>query len=93
MSVHDIEDMPLYLVFWEDSRQPRGSWQHLHNVEVEEAVKVVSVGWLLETKSEGVVMLAPNVGDVSHAPQVSGVIEIPRLCITNMYPIEGAKED
>ena len=71
------ERLQLYLIHWQDSRQPRGTWQHVHDVEVEGPVKITSVGWLIESNPE-VYLLAPNVGDTDNTPQVSGVIEIPR---------------
>lgn len=91
MSISQTE-LRLYVIHWHDSRQPRPTWQHVRDIEVEGPVKVVSVGWLLEGDSE-VYLLAPNVGDTDNTPQVSGVIEIPRRCVTNMYPITNINFD
>lgn len=92
MPVDEDHGLPLYIVHWHDSRQPRGTWQHAHDVTVEGPVKVVSVGWLLYSEAPSVIMLAPHIGDTDNSPQVSGVIEIPRLCITKMHPISGAED-
>lgn len=72
----------LVIVEWEDSAQPLPAWRFLDDAPPLEAVHCMSVGWVVG-RSNGVMMLAPNLGDAKSAsPQASGFIRIPLCCIT-----------
>lgn len=72
----------LVLVEWLDSAQPSPGWRVMDDAPAMEIVRCISVGWIAG-ETEGVLMLAPNVGDRdSDAPQACGFIRIPKPCIT-----------
>ena len=75
------DDCPLVKIEWEDSRRPESHWSFLSDFTVVEAVKCVSVGWMIHD-GKNIKVLAPNMGDVDdEEAQVSGVIHIPSRCI------------
>lgn len=74
-------DTPM-LVEWVDSAQPLPGWRFLEDAPEMEIVECCSVGWVVG-ETEGVLMLAPNLGDRnSKLPQASGFIRIPKQAIT-----------
>lgn len=75
------ESRHLLLVEWEDSAQPLPAWRFLDDAPPLEAIQCVSVGWVVG-KANGVLMLAPNIGDAgSGSAQASGFIRIPLSCV------------
>ena len=79
----------LVLIEWEDSAQPIPGWQHLSALDDFQAVRCVSVGWLVHDGDE-VKALAPNMGEVNSPERVqaSGIIRIPTRCITAVRPLK-----
>lgn len=79
---------PLVLIEWLDSAQPLPGWRHLDDLPELEAVRCLSVGWLV-AESDGVKMLAPNLGDVDSSgnAQASGFMRIPSVAITRQVPL------
>lgn len=75
----------LVLVEWVDSTQPVPSWHYLSSPPPLEVVECVSVGWLIG-KRKGVLMLAPNLGDIQGGgtAQASGFIRIPTAAVTRL---------
>lgn len=73
--------MRLVRVKWLDSAQPEARWQWLSDYKTPEVVHCVSVGWLIG-KTKTAIALAPNIGDGGE--QASGIIRIPRRCITSI---------
>ena len=80
----------LVMIEWEDSAQPTPGWDYLTNFVKPDAVRCVSVGWLIHD-GDDVKALAPNMGGVESEAnvQVSGIIRIPARCIVR---IERLKE-
>jgi hypothetical protein len=72
----------LVLIEWLDSALPDPAWRYLSDAPALEVVNCVSVGWLVGD-SNGVKMLAPNIGDVQsgESAQASGFIRIPTAAI------------
>jgi hypothetical protein len=83
---HSSKKCPLVLVEWLDSRQPSGTWQRLADFEPAPVVQCVSVGFLVQD-TDSQIALAPNMGDVGSVEyiQMSGVVYIPRSCITAIH--------
>ena len=78
-----MDDCPLVMLEWEDSRRAQSDWIHLSEFTPGNAVRCVSVGWMIHDGSN-VKVLAPNMGDVGDGDaelQVSGVIHIPARCV------------
>ena len=78
-----MERCSLVLVEWEDSAQPISGWRYLSDLNDFQAVRCVSVGWLIHD-GEDVKALAPNMGEINSTERVqaSGIIRIPTRCIT-----------
>lgn len=72
----------LVMVEWEDSRQPAANWSFLSDFEGGSAVRVASVGWLIQD-DEKMKVVAPNMGGLLDGAdlQVSGMIQIPTSCV------------
>jgi hypothetical protein len=79
----------LVMIEWVDSAQPTSSWQHLSDYKHKDAVKCVSVGFLLHD-GEDVKGLAQNMGDVDKEEniQASGITHIPTCCIKKITNLE-----
>ena len=79
----------LVWIEWEDTAQPVPGWTYLDSLEAKEAVRCVSVGWLLQD-DENTKALAPNMGGLNSegSMQVSGVIHIPTRCIVRLVELE-----
>jgi hypothetical protein len=79
----------LVMIEWMDSVQPTSSWQHLSDYEPKDAIKCVSVGFLLHD-GEDVKGLAQNMGDVDKEEniQASGIIHIPTCCIEKISDLK-----
>lgn len=75
----------LVLVEWVDSAQPEPSWRFIENSPDLEVIECVSVGWIVG-KNKGVLMLAPNLGDIQSggSAQASGFIRIPTTAVTRI---------
>lgn len=73
---------PLVMIEWVDSVLPRSRWDYLTDIGRPEAVRCVSVGWLV-ADHKNIKSLAPNMGavDTSDSLQVSGLITIPMQAI------------
>lgn len=73
----------LVMIEWLDSAQPQSGWRHLDDAPALEVIQCVSVGWLVG-ESEGVKMLAPNIGDFKSGGnvQASGFLRIPTVAVT-----------
>jgi hypothetical protein len=76
---------PLVLIEWEDSVQPRSSWELLAGWKPCDVVRIASVGWLIKD-GKRVKALAPNMGGIDEKTdvQVSGVIHIPTRCVISV---------
>ena len=72
----------LVLVEWVDSVQPQPSWGLLSEVGTPQAVRCVSVGWLVSDGKKNK-SIAPNMAaiDEPESLQISGLITIPSKCI------------
>jgi hypothetical protein len=67
----------LVAVEWEDSQRPLASWQWLDEYEVPDAIRCISVGFLV-AQTDAALALAPNLGDVEQSrAQGCGIIRIP----------------
>ena len=75
--------MKLVLVKWEDSVQPVVTWHHFDDLPALEIAKCESVG-LVVAENDQVLMLAANVADNE---QCSGIMRIPKSCITEIITI------
>lgn len=81
-------DQQLVRVDWEDSAQPVSGWVHLSDLPDLAVIRCSSVGWVV-AEDAAVLMLAPNLGDQDSEvnAQASGIIRIPRRCVTRMTPL------
>lgn len=80
-----MQDCPLVLIRWHDSRQPCGQWRFISALPETSPVEVATVGWLLKSDDE-VKVVCQSVGDL-HNPanaQASGIMTIPTRCILSM---------
>lgn len=74
----------LIVVEWEDSQRPLAPWQWLDEFALPEAVRCLSVGFLV-AETEAAVALAPNLGDLDQErSQACGIIRIPKCSITKI---------
>jgi hypothetical protein len=77
----------LVVVEWEDSQRPLSAWGWLDEYTLPEAVRCVSVGFLI-AETEGALALAPNLGDIEQERmQGCGVIRIPRSAVRQMIDL------
>jgi hypothetical protein len=86
-----MQNCPLVIIRWHDSRQPCGQWRFLSALPESKPVEVATVGWLLKDTAD-VKVVCQNVGDLTnpaHA-QASGIMTIPTRCILS---IERLTED
>ena len=84
-----MDQMPrgLVLIEWEDSAQPTPAWQHSASLQRGGVVRCQSVGFLLH-EGKDVMILAPNIGDIStDNEQVSGIIRIPTRSIVRQLKL------
>lgn len=86
-----MNECPLVLIEWEDSRRPSSAWAFLADFQEQRPVKCVSVGWLL--KDGDTKELAPNMGDVECGDnlQVSGVISIASRSVLSIKKLRETK--
>ena len=84
-----MNDCPLVLIEWEDSRQPMSSWNRLSEFSPEEVCQCVSIGFLIHDTLK-LKVLAPNMADIGSEEnlQVSGMMHIPTSAITRMVCLE-----
>lgn len=84
-----MSDCRLVMIEWEDSAQPIAAWAYLDSLDTSQAVRCVSVGWLINDGPD-VKALAPNMGTLGEesSVQVSGVIRIPTRCITRIVELD-----
>jgi hypothetical protein len=74
----------LVAIEWEDSQRPLPAWQWLDEFTLPDAVRCLSVGFLV-AESESAVALAANLGDVEQdRAQGCGIIRIPRSAVLRM---------
>lgn len=72
---------PLVLIEWLDAARPDAEWHYLETSSATEAVRCVSVGFLIHDSKE-VKALAPNLGEVGTPDmQACGIIRIPTRCV------------
>jgi hypothetical protein len=77
----------LVLIEWEDSQQPISGWAYISDLKTPDALRVKSVGYLIQSNKR-VKVLAPNLaGDSGGDAQVSGAIRIPARCVVKVTPI------
>jgi hypothetical protein len=83
-----IDCCPLVLIEWEDSVQPVPGWHPVAAYKSVEAIKCVSVGWLI-CDTVDVKALAPNFADVNDPDEIqaSGVIRIPTRAVRRIVPL------
>ena len=73
------------LVEWYDSLQPSQGWQWLEQVKPRDCVKIQTVGFLVRDNDDHVALAASlSLPDEDGDRQVSGLIIIPRKCITRI---------
>ncbi len=79
----------LVMIEWLDSTQPISQWQYLSDYKCTNAIKCVSVGFLVHD-GDKVKGLAPNMGEVDSEEniQASGIIHIPICSITKITALE-----
>ena len=83
-----MDECPLVMIEWEDSRQPEPNWSLLSSFAPGDAVRCISAGWMIHDGKD-VKVLAPNMGDIGDEDvQVSGVIRIPARCILKITKIK-----
>jgi hypothetical protein len=71
----------LVMVEWEDSQRPLSPWQWVDEYTLPEAVRCISVGFLI-AQTDTAVALAPNLGDVDRErAQACGIIRIPASAV------------
>ena len=83
----------LVIVEWLDSSSPIPEWRHLDNPPAARVILCLSVGWLLHD-SDGVLMLAPNLGDINDQinAQASGFMPIPQSSIIRSIELRDPTE-
>jgi hypothetical protein len=84
-----IDNCPLVLVRWLDSRQPSSAWRFLSDLGDPKVVECATVGWLLKDTDEVKVVCQSvgDLGDPDHA-QTSGVMTIPARCVVAIERLE-----
>ena len=76
-----MNECPLVMVEWEDSRRPEPSWTLLSSLVPGNVVRCASAGWMIHDGKD-MKVLAPNMGDIDDTDvQVSGIIRIPARCV------------
>ena len=71
----------LVAVAWEDSQRPLSPWQWLDEYQLPDAVRCISVGFLIADNAHALA-LAANLGDVEQQrAQGCGIIRIPRSAV------------
>jgi len=90
-----MADSPqLVLIEWVDSGQPVPGWQWLGDLQPRQALRCVSVGFLVQD-DEKTKVLAPNLG-VSGGDEdwdrASGLMTIPTVAITKLERLTSASE-
>lgn len=80
-----MQNCPLVIIRWFDSRQPCGQWRYLSALPETKPVEVATVGWLLKDTAD-IKVVCQSVGDLSnpaHA-QASGIMTIPTRCVLSI---------
>jgi hypothetical protein len=71
----------LVAVEWEDSQRPLPAWQWLDEYDLPDAVRCLSVGFLV-AETDSALALAANLGDIKqNRAQGCGIIRIPRSAV------------
>ena len=74
----------LVVVEWEDSQRPLPAWQWLDEYALPEAIRCLSVGFLV-AQTDAALALAANLGDIEHdRTQGCGIIRIPCSAVIRM---------
>jgi hypothetical protein len=77
----------IYLVEWDDSRQPTSEWTWLEDVKAD-IVKCRTIGFMVEQDEHGIA-IAMSLGDVTaEKMQGNGIMRIPRRAITVLHILE-----
>jgi|SRR5665213_2491373 len=77
----------LVVVGWEDSQRPQPAWTWLDEYALADAVRCLSVGFLVGETSEALA-LTPNIGDVDRQrAQACGIIRIPTSAVRRMIDL------
>jgi hypothetical protein len=75
---------PLVLIEWHDAARPDAEWHYLNSTSAMEAVRCLSVGFLIHDGKEAKA-LAPNLGEIGTPDmQACGIIRIPTRCVLSM---------
>lgn len=85
--------MKIERIDWVDSRGVTDHWSRIDDLEDNEPCNMVSVGWVFK-EDEKQIQIAPHVGledDVAER-QVSGVMTIPKQCITHRIRLTGLEQ-
>ena len=78
----------LVLIEWIDSIQPVAEWKYINDAPSLESANCLSIGWLIKSNKE-VIMIAPNICDIeSDHSQASGFIRIPTCSIIKKVDIK-----
>lgn len=87
-------ECPLVWVEWLDSSQPHARWRFLHDIKAVSAMKCVSVGFLLHSEGDSI-MLAPNMGCYNEPDEIqaTGTMTIPKRAITRITEVIECKKD
>lgn len=86
-----MNDCPLVMITWEDSRQPVGRWMFLSDLPAPAPVKCVTVGWLL-TDGDDAKVICQSMADIEAADmQAGGVMVIPACCVVSIERLEEAE--
>lgn len=85
--------MKIERIDWVDSRGVTDRWSRIDDLEDNEPCKMVSVGWVFKEDGDQV-QIAPHVGleDDKSEHQVTGVMTIPKRCITHRIRLTGVKK-
>lgn len=81
------DNTPLVMVTWRDSRQAQGSWSFLSQWKIRAALRVQTVGWLLQDDGDTVAISQSMVFDDIDGTddwQVAGTKVIPKRAIESM---------
>ncbi len=84
--------MKLEAIYWVDSRGVTDRWARVDELEDNDTCSMVSVGWVFK-EDDKQLQIAPHVGleDDIDERQVSGVMTIPKQCITKRDRLMGVE--
>lgn len=86
-----VDERPVVMVEWVDSRQPSSNWMFVDDLADPTAVHVATVGWLLNSCGDETLCIAASLGDLKEERrQVCGVMQIPLRCVTRFTILQAA---